>query len=214
VKFYISDLHMGDRSKREDFKYDKELISFIEYIKSECGELILVGDTFDMWQCKLRDIVKEHNDSIEELVSINSLFIIGNHDSELNLLIPILKMEVADEVVDEGTLIIHGHIFDKFNNPKSKVGITITKLAGALETISPDIDLIGKVWRNNKSYYKSLSKLAIELNCKRAIFGHTHREEIVNYNGIQIANTGSWAEKKMPYIKENNGALILNYWKQ
>ena len=48
-KIYLSDLHIGDRSVRDDFEFDKELVSLLEKAVTErIAEIVFVGDTFEL----------------------------------------------------------------------------------------------------------------------------------------------------------------------
>ena len=211
MNFYISDLHIGS-GKQNDFHKDNKLISFVQFVRSQNGLLRYVGDAFELLQCRLIDIVKEHSELIDVLMASDSEFVPGNHDADLIHLRSLLRQKIYPYIIDNRTLILHGNIFDKYNNPKSKVGEGLAKLAGALETVGIEIDVLGKFWRSNEKYHEKLAELAIENNCNKVIFGHTHKEECIVYQGIQIANCGTWTGEKMPYIVEQDNKLRLGFW--
>jgi UDP-2,3-diacylglucosamine pyrophosphatase LpxH len=83
-RYFISDLHMGDGSARDDFKKLKEIMEFIrrEVAANPENVLFINGDLFEAWQCKVDDIVREYREFFEELIEItNDVIIInGNHD--------------------------------------------------------------------------------------------------------------------------------------
>ncbi len=51
TKLYLSDLHIGNGSKKDDFRYDNELIKILEDLNEESNnELYIVGDGFEILQ--------------------------------------------------------------------------------------------------------------------------------------------------------------------
>ena len=88
--FVISDLHMGDGGPRDNFAAgDKEqqLDLFIDFVKKENGELIIVGDLFEFWQASLGKVLVMRRPLIDRLSNMGATFVIGNHDSDLEALI-------------------------------------------------------------------------------------------------------------------------------
>lgn len=174
MKFFISDLHLGDGSQADDFHYPDEFLKFLDFAKTNCEKLIIVGDLFELWQCDLDKVIFYHNKVIEELLAFakeKSLFyIIGNHDH-----IPFVKyldseVNVALEYHDENLSLYaeHGNqydIFNRYQDPrlaiKNKLGRTISYIGGLAERIiHPDFDEWAmKALQQNKDEFKKATAI-------------------------------------------------------
>jgi UDP-2,3-diacylglucosamine pyrophosphatase LpxH len=105
MKLYLSDLHIGDGNLRDDFVYDKKLISILEdFGKEKDPEINFVGDFIEIYDLSqdsemknnikeyiysydyglLDEIEKEHKNLFESIKKISKKvkirYIIGNHD--------------------------------------------------------------------------------------------------------------------------------------
>lgn len=134
MKIFISDLHLGDGSKADDFHRETELIRFLEYVHDTDAELCLLGDVFELWQSDLDNILWHNHKIIKALHKCKVLHIYGNHDW-----LPYSKLE-AEGLYGNIIWAEHGHQYDKFNkykNPllalKWPIGKYITILIGELE---------------------------------------------------------------------------------
>ncbi len=121
MKIFISDLHLGDASRTDDFHRDKEFLDFLAFVEKEARELIIVGDLFELWQADLNRVLFIHSEIIKKLLFLRKRikinYIIGNHDyipferfndSELGVF-----LEYRDN--DSGIVAEHGHQYDIFN---------------------------------------------------------------------------------------------------
>ncbi len=155
MKIFISDLHLGDGSRTDDFSRDQQFLFFLEFIKSEAKELIILGDLFELWQADLDKVVFKHSQVINKLLflrnKIKVTYVIGNHDY-----LPFIKyansgLGIVTEYRDSKSGIIaeHGYRYDAFNrfkNPlksiKSPLGKHFTKIVANLERlVHPDVDI-------------------------------------------------------------------------
>jgi len=154
MKIFISDLHIGDGSRTDDFHRDKEFLTFLDFVEKEALELVVVGDLFELWQAELDKILFRHTDVVNRLLSLRKklkvTYVIGNHDH-----VPFVKLVEADigiqtEYCDEESGIVaeHGNRYDVFNRYKNPLrsikwpsGRYISVFLAQLERlISPDID--------------------------------------------------------------------------
>ena len=98
----VSDLHLGDKTKRDDFytsNGERTFFDFLEWIKNnddEYEEIIFAGDLFELWQCKLNFVLQCYCDLFEKLnylkeKGIKLVYVPGNHDS-----IPFTKFSVEN----------------------------------------------------------------------------------------------------------------------
>lgn len=155
MKVFISDLHLGDGSRTDDFHRDKELLKFLEFVEREAQELVVVGDLFELWQAKLDKILFKHIDVVNKLLTLRKklkvTYVIGNHDY-----IPFarlvksnvgIQIEYRDE--ENGIVAEHGNRYDVFNRYKNPLraikwppGRYFTVfLAGLERLINPGIDM-------------------------------------------------------------------------
>jgi UDP-2,3-diacylglucosamine pyrophosphatase LpxH len=147
--YFISDLHIGGDGKLDICEFEPELISFLQFLEKQTKstELIIVGDTFALWEMtekkgvsKLGTIIKNHKALFEQFrktgKNIRITIIPGNHDNELvryagfarllrkyniNL---IKKIRIIRKINGTKIYIEHGsqndtfNRFDNFMNPK------------------------------------------------------------------------------------------------
>ncbi|MBL7081135.1 MAG: UDP-2,3-diacylglucosamine diphosphatase [Candidatus Omnitrophica bacterium] len=154
MKIFISDLHLGDGSRTDDFHRDRELLEFFEFVESQAQELIILGDFLELWQADLDRVIFRHSEVINRLLTLRKkvkvTFVIGNHDY-----IPFVKFADAGagiclEYRDSENRIVaeHGHKYDTFNHYKNPLksikwppGKHFTLLVASLERlIHPDVD--------------------------------------------------------------------------
>lgn len=137
--FVISDVHL--REYHHENTHD--LLRFIYMVKRLNGRLIINGDFFDVWRSG--DFL---NSCIRNARIINALtklkevvFIVGNHDEQIAgfverggiLLNPRFKVKNEYISADRRIRIMHGHQFDKFNHPGSRIGRWVTRLVTKME---------------------------------------------------------------------------------
>ena len=154
MKIFISDLHLGDGSRTDDFHRDKEFLEFLKFVEDEAGELIILGDFLELWQADLDKVLFCHSKIINKILSLRSklkvTYVIGNHDY-----IPFIRfinsewgisLEYQDK--EAGIVAEHGHrydIFNRYKNPLRSIswppGRRFTLFVAGLERfIHPDID--------------------------------------------------------------------------
>ena len=155
MKIFISDLHLGDGSRTDDFHRDKELLKFLEFVEDEANEFIIVGDLFELWQANMDRVLFRHNEVVNKILSMRTKiivrYVIGNHDY-----IPFIKfinsgvgisLEYHD--AENGIVAEHGNrydIFNRYKNPLQSVkwprGRRFALLAASLERfVNRDADV-------------------------------------------------------------------------
>ena len=154
MRIFISDLHLGDGSRTDDFHRDKQFLKFLEFVENEASELIILGDFLELWQADLDRVLFRHSEVINKLLFLRNkvkiTYVIGNHDY-----IPFVKftdlgvgicLEYRD--TDGGIVAEHGHRYDIFNRYKNPLrlikwppGKYFTLFVAGLERlIHPDVD--------------------------------------------------------------------------
>ena len=249
--YIVSDLHMGDWTDKDNFKdFRPEFERFLDYVERDPDYcLILNGDVFELWQSSIGDILRNYFDLLNRIVNMNSIFIVGNHDIDLQSLIGLnLKNNFIDSlssclIVERNgkhIRIMHGHEFDKFNDPKKSMLLgKISALAAgwiemqigttlgekSTETILDKIamffvNLFSSIYRNlnktssenknKETFYSNLIEYHNKCIDNIIITGHTHDAGIIS---DWYFNSGSW-QKKSPYFIaiDKSGSIIIRKW--
>lgn len=145
----ISDLHIGDRTKTDDFLIDEEkLVQFLELLLTKVSVIIINGDLFECWQPKSWDAQVEQFHKImrkryhfigflKEMIEKGKIvYVNGNHDGIVRTrgLIGGVVSKYIVEYSGRKLLFEHGHLGDKANSGSLNVlGRSITWLIGWLE---------------------------------------------------------------------------------
>ena len=125
MKIFISDLHLGDGSRTDDFHRDKELLEFLQFVEAEAQELIILGDFLELWQADLDKVLFVHSEVINRLLSLKNkikiTYCIGNHDYIPFAKFLDLDMGLSLEYRDAENRIVaeHGYKYDIFNRYKN-----------------------------------------------------------------------------------------------
>ena len=197
----ISDLHIGDGSKADDFGHRGRDHQFISWVKSfKADMIIVVGDLYELWQFKSQAIRNAHY-ILVKYIENNCYHIRGNHDYQL--MGPLSKKITTKS--GKKILFSHGFQNDKMmTSPFTRLAIWgITWL----ERILPWID-------NDNSYKKNRKKSRIQKYTKRyadkmlkrydiVVCGHTHRQGVTSKDGKVYANCGTCVNHRQEGILIN-----------
>jgi len=219
-KIFISDLHLGDGSKSDDFHRDDELSDLIT--KYWDDDKYIVGDVAELWQAHLDKIMWAHEGIWKILKASGTTFIHGNHDY-----LPFSKFW-PEHYEDNLIYAEHGHQHDIYNNTsmfnlKWPIGKYVTLAIGWMEKLfhkDADEFLLKKygefkymaaklqsattnVYKENGIYYRYTPYLFIIPNNKKIyIMGHTHKAALFKNGGCIWANCGAWVDGVDPtYIE-------------
>ncbi|UCB57143.1 MAG: UDP-2,3-diacylglucosamine diphosphatase [Candidatus Omnitrophota bacterium] len=155
MKIFISDLHLGDGSRTDDFHRDREFLEFLEFVEEKAQELIILGDLFELWQADLDRALFRHGEIVNKLLSLRNklkiTYVIGNHDYIPFIKFADLGLGISLEYRDEGSGIVgeHGHqydIFNRYKNPLESIkwpaGQRLTLFVAGMERfIHPNADV-------------------------------------------------------------------------
>jgi len=213
--YATSDLHIGDKSDRDNFKDLEELFLFVlEDLPT--GRIVLVGDTFDIWAYGEEAIYKHYKDLIIKLAKKKAVFVAGNHDIRLLNPKSIIRKEiikhggkVCEYYIYKSILFLHGHQFDLYNSIFKEFGKLATQIAGFLGEIDPDIEdylynlhlnknfTYGRYYEDNNESRKHAVHLVKNFllyrgKIKYVVVGHTHIAEDSIVDGINYINCGSY----------------------
>ncbi len=146
--FVISDLHMGDGGRRDNFAGKEPLLKdFLAHVLRQEAKLIVLGDLLEFWQESLGSVIVKRLEVLDWLAQVKATYVIGNHDIDLQALIgrrllahPFferMSLAFTREIAGKKFKFLHGHEVDVLNAAESPgVGRAVTILAGVAEDIN------------------------------------------------------------------------------
>jgi uncharacterized membrane protein HdeD (DUF308 family)/UDP-2,3-diacylglucosamine pyrophosphatase LpxH len=84
--FVISDLHLGDGGVRDNFEVGgraRQLHQFLDHVGAEGGELVILGDLFELWQMNTSRIFTHRRPLLDHFAKLPLVYVPGNHDVDL-----------------------------------------------------------------------------------------------------------------------------------
>ncbi|MCK5600539.1 metallophosphoesterase family protein [Candidatus Pacearchaeota archaeon] len=224
-KIFISDLHIGDGSKSDDFNRQTDLIRLLDD-HSSC-KIVILGDIYELWQARLANIMWYNSEIVRRLQRDNVICVHGNHD-----FLPYSKIW-PNHYEDDLIYAEHGHQYDVYNNTsmfnlKWPIGKYVTVVVGWLE----------KLWHKDADEYllkkygefkyqaaklhgaeKSTSSIQLVLDKTQkpiVVQGHTHEALLIKtiHRGRKriIANCGSWVGGAEPtYVEVEDKTVRLRH---
>ena len=126
--FIISDLHLGDGGLRDKFEAGdktRDLRAFLDHVGSQGGELIILGDLFELWQMNLSLLMLRRREILDHLATLPMIYVPGNHDVDLAHFIGTdflhhpffarMRAPFERELGGRRYRFFHGHETDPFN---------------------------------------------------------------------------------------------------
>ncbi|MBD1427613.1 UDP-2,3-diacylglucosamine diphosphatase [Sphingobacterium arenae] len=112
--YFASDFHLGIKSQTTSFERERQLVSWLDYIKSDAKALFLVGDIFDFWFEYSTVVPKGFIRFLGKLAELSDLGVEitlfkGNHDMWM---FGYLKEQLNARIVDNELMLqLHGKRF-------------------------------------------------------------------------------------------------------
>jgi len=187
--YVVSDLHLGDKSPADNFfPIESRFKQFLDMVEQDKNHLLILnGDIFEIWQCRMGDIVIQYNDLLSRLVNMNTVFIVGNHDIDLIGMENVPggcwffdKFKTFCVIEKEGKkkiTIKHGHQLDMYNNPGTSLVTprVMSLLMSALEKLYPDSRIEGFT----KKYIEPMARNTMKfiLHIYETVFFKDHKND-------------------------------------
>ncbi len=219
--FFISDIHLGLDSREVEKEKEKLLIKFLQYAKTSCSELFIIGDLFDYWFEYKHVIQKGFIRTFAALSELTEAgvvvhYIIGNHDF---LHRDFFEKEIGAKLYHETIdIVLNGKRFFLDHGDgmvKNDVGYKILKkifrnkfLQKLYSLVHPDLGIIiasktsktSRGYTANKNYgtidgLLETAKQKIESGYDYVMFGHSHQRAFEKYKDGYYVNLGSWLDK-------------------
>lgn len=218
--FFISDIHLGLRTREIESKKERLLVRFLEFAKSEASELFIVGDLFDYWFEYKKVYQKGYFRTLTALQDITEAgikvhYFIGNHDFMHG---DFFEKEIGAKLYDDpiertlyGKRFFIGH---GDGLVKNDTGYNILKkilrnktLQTLYSWVHPDIGIAiaSGTSKSSREYtskkdYGEIDGL-FEAACHKidegfdyVIFGHLHERQFEKYKNGTYINLGSWLD--------------------
>jgi UDP-2,3-diacylglucosamine pyrophosphatase LpxH len=187
----ISDMHMGDGKKSDDFrKNERATVRAFNHYHSNGYKLILLGDVEELWQFTPDEVANRYDDSvytaIRQFGDDNVYRVFGNHDIDWKTTDPIRTttnrgykvyegIKMAGSSGDARILLVHGHQGTKDSDKYSFVSRAAVMLYRYIEPFfkidrnpaAPRSPIVGTFERDR---YRWAKNKRVMLIC-----GHTHR---------------------------------------
>ncbi|HEY6906186.1 MAG TPA: UDP-2,3-diacylglucosamine diphosphatase [Ignavibacteriaceae bacterium] len=217
---FISDIHLGLRTRDIESKKERLLVRFLEFAKSEAVELFIVGDLFDYWFEYKKVYQKGYFRTLTALQDITEAgvkihYFIGNHDFMHG---DFFEKEIGAILYDEPVeRVLNGKKFFIGHGDglvKNDTGYNILKkimrnklLQKMYSWIHPDIGIAiaSGTSRSSREYtskrdYGDIDGLfeaarrKIDDGFDYVVFGHLHDRQYEKYKHGAYINLGSWLD--------------------
>jgi len=235
--FFISDIHLGLRSKEEEKSKERLLVRLLNFMKDSADELFIVGDLFDYWFEYSRVYQKGFfrtltvlQDLVENGVVVH--YLIGNHDfMHRDFFVKEIGTRLYDDSLD---VMLNGKRFFIAHGDglvKNDYGYLILKkilrnkfLQRLYSLIHPDLGIKiasgtsrkSRDYTTKKDYGETdglfdTAKGKIDGGFDFVIFGHLHQRMFQQYKNGYYINLGSWIEKPCYGIFHNDKFEIVDW---
>ncbi len=234
----ISDLHLGNPS----FLQGKNLDSFLGYLAEKNSSLCINGDGIDLVQLSVPKLTEDIHSILKGLKQFFAqekkkiYYVIGNHDIYMEAFLEdsgIFEVVPFLDVISGGRRIHieHGHLYDQLFIHFPGVYIQVAKILGLCVKISPRFfdlwfqipDFLATMKNRiilrlpnpplDELSFMKAAKEFFERGFDTVIFGHTHHPGVQEiWEHKTYANAGSWANKKVHYLRIEAGEIKLMDW--
>lgn len=234
--YFFSDAHLGLGPKEEDEKKERSLVRFLEMVKQDGQELIIVGDLFDYWFEYKTVVPKGYFRLFTKLSELTESGVIisylaGNHDFWLkSYLREELGIQIFLEPIERNFLGKRFYIHHGDGLSKNDTGYRILKkiLRSRINIFLFSLlhpDLTGWIahWSSRKSRHH-VSKRTFELDdmvefagrkiregYDYVIMGHNHSPLYRNLGTGVYVNLGDWISENS-YAVFDGTSLELKRW--
>ena len=233
---FLSDLHLGARSCKED--------ALLDFLQSHTADRIyLVGDIIDTWVASADQWSVKQQAILQLLLDrartgVRLIYTPGNHDALFRQYIgqTIAGVEVVSQIIHTAAdgqryLVIHGDGCDIFGDrfPLLERLGTWAELATRMASDRLDIwrqccgrkawKLADTVLHHANDLIRSLDRFELRLaDLARAegvdgiICGHFHKPALRDLDGVAYAKCGDWVENTTALVETASGRLMLLDW--
>ncbi|HPE20141.1 MAG TPA: metallophosphoesterase [Candidatus Mcinerneyibacteriales bacterium] len=200
----VSDFHLGDKSKADNFRKNEEIaLKMLEYYSQKGYYLIINGDFEELWQFSSETVRLSYSKAfrmIKYLFGDKIIRIYGNHDDKApwqGLCPGIFLRDKRGEKVP--FLVTHGHLGSRESDLYSWFSRLCVRLFRLIEPFCLQIGLIKAPVFKRASFYHDFEHIHDQWARKRGyriICGHSHR--------AAFASTSYFEQLKRNWTNEKN----------
>ncbi len=238
TSFFISDVHLTLNKGDWELSRRDRLYRFFELVKTEKGQLFIIGDFFDFWFEYKHVVAKNYLDVLFELrqlqrAGIKIHFVLGNHDwwardlLSTDMGIQIYSKDTIFDIDGQQVYLTHGDGLIKKDSGYRLMKRIIRHpiLVFLYRWLHPDIGIataqsVAQISRKYNSgrysdkYFVELTEFArtkwAEGN-KLVVMGHYHLSRLIVDDGNTFACLGDWISQ-FTYGKLQQTNFTLEHW--
>jgi UDP-2,3-diacylglucosamine pyrophosphatase LpxH len=228
----VSDLHVGNPYSSAS----RKLGAFFEYAERGGYNVCINGDGFEILQARFASMAADSVGvfrGIRRLIDagLKVFYVVGNHDIALENFLnvwsgiqitPFLNVTSGDARIR----VEHGHLYDPSFVRSPRFYEWITRAAGPLLHIYPDVYRLWAVYegakqqvvralrggKGERSVYHEAARMLLRRGFDVVVFGHTHQpEDILFEPGRRYLNAGNWVQGGT-FVEIERGQVALRRW--
>jgi UDP-2,3-diacylglucosamine pyrophosphatase LpxH len=214
----IADAHIGSPEANVP-----SFCAFLQHIELQRPDkVILLGDTFDLWQMQKSDILSRYKSLVAKLNNLPGvIYVLGNHDANylsppLLSLYTTIALDVDMLVGEDRTVLVHGHQFDTAYRKLTQkmddwANCNLRRLVNW--SYKDILDRMAKYDANIGNLREQSVREFSKMGYKNVIVGHTHWPEDVMVGEVRFVNVGDWKVHNS-YVEIVDGEITLKYFKE
>lgn len=243
--YAISDLHMGDGGPRDNFAYgthEKELLAFLDMVEADNGRLVICGDLFELWQSNISKVLTKRLDLLDRLARMNAIYILGNHDSDLNYFIgtnwlghpffQTMRQDHTEKIGGRYFHFIHGHQADSYcagDTPglgritaiysglaeDRNGGPTLNKYRTVEDKVVGRLERLVSLWnrlRGKPDRFTEINRHLRDIRDQEPAVIVCGHTHFPGHIGQWHYNTGTWAERVNSFLCIKDGQVGVFDW--
>ena len=226
----VSDLHIGNPFSEASRSFGR----FLDHAERERFHVCINGDGLEILQTSFANLANDASEVIRRVRSLlarglSVYYVVGNHDIVLEhyleswaeiRICPFLNLRSGDRRIR----VEHGHLYDPFFVGHPRLYEALTRAAGPLLRVYPDVYKLWSAFENLKdrrarhtdgaeqSAYHAAAEMLLRRGFDAVVFGHTHRAEQVEIAPGQLyVNSGNWMHGGT-YVEIVEGNVELRTW--
>ena len=236
--YFASDIHLGAGDRECSRKVERRFVEWLDVVGKDAEAIFLLGDIFDFWFEYRRVVPKGFVRVLARLSELTSrgvrvVFLTGNHDMWVwdylaeECGIEIYTKPIFEDVAGKRLFLAHGDNMKIDGEPMLKLMNTIfrSKVARVLFSwlVHPDLALkFGQWWSGhsrkshgyapegvNDPLVEYVRESVVSQGVEIAIFGHTHRAERREVEGVQAIFLGEWEREPKYAVMDSVGNIEI-----
>lgn len=239
--YFASDIHLGAGSKQSVRDTEKRFVGWLDNISKDAEAIYLLGDIFDFWFEYHRVVPKGFVHTLAKLSELTSrgirvVFLTGNHDMWVydylteECGVEVYTKPIFENIASKRLFLAHGDNMKISRQPLLRLmnATFRSKIARFLFSwlIHPDLALKFGHWWSGKSrkshgehipagvnepLIEFVAESLVDKQVDIAIFGHTHKAEQRDVQGVRSIFLGEWESRPAYAVMDAEGNVSLKF---